>query len=821
MSRRLIAFTVSLVLLLACFAPMGVSAESENLIFDLDLSGSTEDDILAVNAVTGGNSSITVKGSPQLGEINGMKFLNFGTRDSVDRAAAIKIEDSDFANNDQMTFEMWIKGFEFGTDSSGSMQSNIAVMATADTGDSAARFEIYSYPPNSLHYRPSGPNNMQKATGGTVGYVNNEYWKKTFDYDEEWSHFVFTRVWTKSGDGGKWSGDLYINGVKQSASIRNADSVGLRADETDMFLVIGNRSLYDRSFLGDVAKFRVYNSVLSASSIMEKYEAEKMNFVNYPDTLEVETLSVDGDTIDEMEGSINITFNNYLDVSTVADGISFTKEDGSEIGGGAYISADSDFTNQVRISFGKLDAGEIYSLNITPKLKSINKKPYSGQESFVYTAEKGYIFYEDFMGEEYTVGENPPTGGVLNYTSSDSDGSAENIMVCGDEFSRYISMTGGGTVNKNSRITLNFGTEISDDAFVMDLKIRPASMGTAPNDNTPRDVLTVKGPSASVRLANMRYGYLEANTAPGAAASLAGDINFTETDENGFYDAQIIFEKNGDGNYIMTLKNANAENEGEAVFTTNNIKSIKSIELSHLYPLDDTQATMVSADIAKIAISKLIVPKIIYTNFGELERDDNTVKIVFNDALSSDTVDERTFSIVAPDGENVNAEFGGYDEETRTATLILRDYLEPSTEYTLCVREAEAVSGLVMRAAEYPLVSKAAEIQAESVKVYNQNNVKIENLNGATEIKASVAVANNGTDDTVCTAVLMMYGDDGRILGFSKNVEDGTVSGNSDGTVNVKGTLPEGVKTVKIMAWAEKDNGAVSLMMPVVIEKNN
>ncbi|MBQ7097119.1 MAG: Ig-like domain-containing protein [Clostridia bacterium] len=808
MSGKLIAFTVAFVLLLACFAPMGVSAESEKLIFDLDLTGSADGSIKVSNSVEGSSTTYDVTSAPPTGTINGNPYLIFrqfkadGTVDNTNQNKYIKVMDESFGNNNEMSIEFWARPQCMNNNQNGKASYRMAALAVGGGSAADNRLDIFCNGSN-MYYRPGGE-------GATTNYeMHSKLWN--LNLNEQWTHFVFTRVWNpKSADNpsvGKWTGKVYVNG-KQIVAAGIKENETTRTDEDNLYFIIGNQHYLKSAFMGDIADAKIYATALSDTSIAAKYEAEKRNFVTYPNTLEVEDISAKGDTLDEMEGSITLTFNNYLDVSTVEKGISFTRADGTPIGGGAYVSADSDFTNQVKIAFGKLETGETYSLNISEALKSINGKAYSGQNSYVFGVRKGYLFYEDFMGEEYTVGENPYLGGVLDYTSSDVAGSAENITVCGDESFRYISMTGGGTVNKNSRITLNFENEISDDAFVMDLKIRPASMGTAPNDNTPRDVLTVKGPSASVRLANMRYGYLEANTTPGAAASLVGDVNFTETDENGFYDARIIFEKNNDGNYIMTLKNANAENEGEAVFTTNNIGSIKSIELSHLYPLDDTQATMVSADIAKIAISKLIVPKIIYNNFGELERAEDTVKIVFNDTLSGDTVDANTFMLVAPDGENVNTEFGGYDEETRTATLILRDYLEPSTEYTLCVGEAKAVSGLIMREAEYTLVSKAAEVEAKDAVI------SVETVENVAWVKGSANVVNNSPNDV--TAVLMMYASDGRILGFAKSMDN-----ESSGTVTVRAELPEGTKTVKMMIWIEKNGGAVSVMTPVVLSNVN
>ena len=822
MSRKIISLFVSLMLLFTCLLPVNIFAATgnENLVFEMAFSSDSSGNDTVVNGVSGGNSTVTVSGSPAWGQINNNKYLSFSGN------ARVKVEDSDFINQNEMTFETWIKGSNFGaSDTTNSYR--LAVMATG-MAESNWRYDIYGST-NDIFYRPGGPKGTSlTAPNPLVNAPDTRYNDKLADYDEKWCHYVFTRKWTPTQGAavgqGRWSGELYVNGVKITPNYTNDNNDQLRCDETNLYMLIGNNGYYSAPFLGSIATFKVYNSILDAATIAAKYNAEKNNFITYADTLVLEDISESDNTISDAAGEITLKFNNYLDTSTLKNGITFTKADGTEIKGGAYVTPKDDFTNEAVIRFGALELNGEYCLNITSDLKSVNNKSFSGNGTYPYTAVKEYIFYDDFKGTEYTVGGNPPTDGSIEYTSSNEVDDASNITVCGDDSFRYISMNGGGTVNQNSRIKLVLDTPVTEDVFAVDVKLRPASSNGAANDDTPRNVMTVAGTSASVQLANMRYGFVEANTAPGAIATLVGDIDFNVTDARGFYNLNAVFEKNSTGNYVVTLKNANAPTEGKAVYTTKNISDVKAIEISHLYPLNDSQATNVTADVACIAVYKMTAPEILYTNFGELDRNDDTIKIVYNDDLDESTLDASAFSLVAADGSYVNTEYMGYNSATRTVTLKLRDYLDSSAVYKLCTEEIASESGLTSAAGEHLYASKADDVETSSIKAYNEAGTEIQSLDNISEFKGSVSVDNNGTGNKTCVVALVLYDANGRIIKLIKNNPvDGTVNSGTDKTISAEAGSSDlsGVDKIKMLAWIEDENGAVSLIKPVVLEKSN
>ncbi len=821
MSRKIISLFISLMLLFTCLLPVNIfaSTANESLVFEMDLSNASSGSIAVANSVTGGNSTVTTIGAPVLGQINNNKYLSFsGT-------AAVKVVDSDFINQNEMTFEAWIKGTNFGSSDTGDYR--MAIMTTG-ASENNYRYDIYGSA-NDIFYRPGGPKGTSlTAPNPLVNAPDTRYNDKLADYDEKWSHFVFTRKWTptqgEAAGQGRWSGELYVNGVKITPNYTNDNNDQLRCDETNLYAVIGNNSYYTKPFKGNIATFKIYNSILDAASIAAKYNAEKNNYITYANTLMLEEISESGSTISDAAGEITLKFNNYLDISTLKNGITFTKADGSEIKGGAYVVPKGDFTNEAVVRYGALEEGAEYIINITAYLKSVNNIPFSGNGEHRYTAEKKYIYYEDFKGIEYIVGQNPPIGGELQYTSSNVDNDSSNITVCGDDSFRYISMNGGGDVTLNSRIKLVFDSVIDADAFAVDVKLRPSSSNGAANDNTPRNVMTVAGSTASVQLANMRYGFVEANTAPGANATLVGDIDFEATDSRGFYDLNAIFSKNSAGKYVITLTNANAAIEGKAEYTTKNIADVKSIEISHLYPLDASQASNVTADVARIAVYKMTSPEILYTNFSELDRNDDTIKIVYNDDLDESTLAASAFSLVAADGSYVNTEYIGYDSATRTVTLKLKDYLDSSATYKLCTGELASETGLILAGGEHSYTAKASAVETSSIKAYNEAGTEIQSLDNISEFKGSVSVTNKGTGNKSCVVALVLYDANGRIIKLIKNNPvDGTVNSGGSKTISAEAGSSDliGVDKIKMLAWIEDINGAVSLIKPVVLEKSN
>lgn len=805
MSRKILALLISVTLIISLFSGvLTASAADEKLVFELDLSNWTDAGKAVSNAVSGNDSVINVIGSPTMGEVSGNKFLNF----TGGGTAGIKVADEDFINQNELTVELWAKGTDFGE--TGSKSYRIFSMATGAGGDSTSVMDIFGYNGRIFH-RPGG-----------TGAIDRKYRQADFSaYDEKWAHFVLTRKWNPAAanDGtGTWSGDLYINGTKltpaEEAGNKEAQA---KRTETSAFIGIGNRASFDTGFYGAIARFKVYQSVLSDKAIADKYAEEKYDFIEYADTMEIESISAESGKISDAAGEIKVTFNNYIDTATLEDGIKFTKADDSQIKGGYCVVAEDEYTKEAKILYGKLENNEDYVLNITSALKSKNGKTFTGDRSFEYTAEASYIFFEDFEGDEYVVGENPPAHSNIIYTSTEVENDSSNHLVCETNGEKYISMSGGGEVTKNSRISVAFDTPIEDDTFVVDLKIRPYAKNDAPNNNTPRDIMIVSNGTSSLTLGSIRYGDVRTQVEYiGSGATATGGASFTKTDENGFYDVRTRFVKQANGMYTITFLNPNSEKDGSAVFVAKSIGSVKSIVLSHLYPLDAATATDVSADIARIAVYKETEPKVLFTDFEKLERSDNEIKVVFNDDINEDLLTDDTFVLLTPDGRAVNMEYKDYSD--RVVTLKLNDFLEPSTEYTLKVGGIQSVSGFTFEGGEYKYASKHLNVIVDDVKLCNQSGAEIGNLNGITSFEASVDFVGT-EEDTTCCVLLVLYDEDGRIIRIEKNnPADSLVKAGKKKTITTKVLDMSGIEKIKTIVWTEAEDKA-ELMLEKVIQQ--
>ncbi len=117
------------------------------------------------------------------------------------------------------------------------------------------------------------------------------------------------------------------------------------------------------------------------------------------------TLSVSGDTISTVEGVIELEYGVNIDPATVG-GITFEKEDGTEIDGKYFVKADGKI---VTVRFGNLTAGQKYVLDVPDTVMSAETTPKAVKAAtYTFTAIEDYLTKVSFNEAGYTVG-NPPT----------------------------------------------------------------------------------------------------------------------------------------------------------------------------------------------------------------------------------------------------------------------------------------------------------------------------------------------------------------------------------------------------------------------------
>lgn len=223
----------------------------DKLVFDMDLSSSTEDSIV-VTSKDSGSGLYTVSGTPAIGTLEGgQKYLTLGSSTTD----GVKVADYALTNQNAMTVETWIRPTDF---DNGDMDDQRLFNADWMVG------RLWNYATsNALWWEAAGDaNNSLRYINSGVSSINNK-----------WSHLVFTRRYDEIE--GKWYGDVYLNGTHLGGKTLET----ARAEETSNVLVIGNNTnASGNQFIGDIATFKVYNTVLSPNAISAKYANAKPNF---------------------------------------------------------------------------------------------------------------------------------------------------------------------------------------------------------------------------------------------------------------------------------------------------------------------------------------------------------------------------------------------------------------------------------------------------------------------------------------------------------------------------------------------------------------
>lgn len=822
MIKKIIVLCLTCLMICSFGINRGVFA-ADSLIFDLDVSGYGTTGVtdrtgnVNVNVYSGSTTELkTIYGLYGVGKYLKLRQPGETAKTGVD------IRDDKYRNLMEMSVEMWVNL----ENQPGRLMAMCPASFPNYSGLSSLDIYLHKVNQNRLDisYRPGRQSNQGD------GYYNENNFATISSCIGRWTHFVITRKWTnfnESSRTGNCEYSVYINGVRSSEPALSgvAENVFFKPEDDGVLCFMGGLSAGSGA-CGSLATAKVYNKVLTGEEISEKYESEKENYVETAPDLKIESVSKEGGEISDVSDSITIQFNNVLDVETAQQAIRFTKADGTPIKGGAFLSFEPGYTKSATIHYGKLEDGCSYKLSVGSELMSLNGfscEPFERE----FTAHSEYIFYEDFMGTEYVVGEHPPTDKGIEYTTPamTADGSvkeikdnADNMMVCGDDSFKYVSMSGGGYINANSRIKVPFST-LMTDTFVADLKVRPSADEGVDNVAARELMITYSQLNIQTNVASMANGYVERSPdAPGKEKFVFSEGS---TDENGFYDVRVIYEKGSNGLYTIKLQNINAPEDGESVIVPKtSITGISSIQLAHFYPQTAVQSTSVQADVAKIAMYRFTKPEILYTNIETLKREDDEFYIVFSEDMDEASFYENAIVLTDSNGKYVNVEFSRYDAEERRAYVNLNDYLMYETDYTLSVSGVRTQSGIPADFEEQSYRTTVGNISLLSCRFSDESGNKMENLISDESVYFSAEVKNNTEFSTECRLVLIMYDADGRIIGLRQSSsEQSQIDGNTTKTIRVKAE-PGDIASdgmIRAFGWTEEQNGAISFMKPLSI----
>lgn len=754
-----IILSVAMVLQLLCIMP--VAAAVPTPIFSLELTDYNSTSKTGIkNAVTGTTDGITIPGNaPQLKTIDSVagitRYLEFGANTN----RYVHIEDSNLLGKTEISFEMWIK-----SNNNAGVSDHMLIMTNGTV--------------HSLQFFREGKKIDLKPEGQNLVVVDD---LTSSDIWSEWTHYVITRKLVN----GKWQAKGYRNGVK----CYEGTVAGTVNEGAGYYLELGGYNKgANLTYQGSISGFKAYSTALSEEQAKTAYDSTKLGFVEAPQTMGLESITPGAGNISSGPGSIEITFDNYIDKATLGN-ITFTKSNGDPVSGKVFIQTDGEeYTKKVIIKYGRLEEEESYTVHIGEGLKSVNHIGYTGTNDYVYNTVPSIIYEEDFSGVEYIVDQSPPTDLGIDYISSGTADSAVDFKVLqtasGDKYVAGVS----SAVEKSSQMIYDFDPNLTGGPVAIELGVKGYVPDSDAIGTAPREALRFYDADDETY---KQFGILDAQVSVGGVTSTP--------DAEGFNYVKVILSKDENGLFNFDFYNDINSNEysrfnSATSFSTISTSEISKVMLAHIYPLSDEQVGNVGFAITSVKVYYVDVPGTIGGTSGEISKENDLIEVYFDSAMNEESLENAVYKLTDSSGENsVSLAYFDYDESTYTLFLVLEDYLLPEITYTLSIENAMGESGMELDGENILSIELAESVNKPESAAINPL------VAGNSEVSANIALPSGA--ETVC--VLTVYDSNGRI----KNAKIETITATANiVTLTVPGNLKSGDKA-KLLLWEQTAGG--------------
>lgn len=286
------------------------SMQDNMKVFDMNLAGSTVGQAPVVTDESGSRlvKEINVLGHPSSStaddgdtptylEEDGVKYLKFASCDGTTLAnrrsqVNVQFKDTSLTDKNALTFEAWARADWNG-----------------DTSNWGALASI------GRTYKGGGANDkvaLRFMTGGTIQlYPDREAQDAALNttinfrsYEGVWAHYVVTREYNEATS--TWTTRGYVNG-EQVSNTANLTKEMSKYTGAESWLAIGGATGADseRSFIGDIADFKLYTKALSADEVAANYAAEAGKYIKSEVT--VSWKDSEGSEISSVSGLTQVT----------------------------------------------------------------------------------------------------------------------------------------------------------------------------------------------------------------------------------------------------------------------------------------------------------------------------------------------------------------------------------------------------------------------------------------------------------------------------------------------------------------------------------
>lgn len=257
-----------------------------------------------------------------------------------------------------------------------------------------------------------------------------------------------------------------------------------------------------------------------------------------------------------------------------------------------------------------------------------------------------------------------------------------------------------------------------------------------------------------------------------------------------------------DGKYDMTVIDRLT---GATVATKADIGSTCEYILCQQY---DTPGNGKYLNVAKFKVYRYTLPEIASHNGGSLTLDDEVLKLGFNEALSVDSVKDEAFTLTNSDtGRTVLTALDGYDAESKTVSLKLREYLDAENHYSLAVVGVQNEEGFaVADGTAVTFTAPADEARVTDVTFKNAAGEPITALGTEKNVSVTAAVYGSLMQTRTYTMYVLLRDADGTVVDVAAGTAQGV--GNVNVSVALKGnvTVGEGY-SVQCLVWENTDMG--------------
>lgn len=761
--KRIIGLFLSAALILQMLFVMSVFASDLSAVFELDISDYNSSQKTGItNAGSSTTAVISIPGgAPALGSRMIMtgeteKHLEFNTSDNKRPGVFVKVEDAALTAGTDLTYEMWVK-----PDGAGGGADTLLMITDGAT--------------ESMQIMLSGTTLNAKVFGKQLG-GSRIY--DTLGVDD-WSHLVFTR---KFADG-EWIGAAYINGK----SIGTLKKTGELIENSSYYLTIGGLGA-GLTFKGDISGFKAYDRALDSNEVKVLYDEAYITYLDCTEEMNLVSAKPSADTRIPLYGTIELTFDNFVDKDTI-DNITFTDSEGKALPGMEITAGEEEYTKKVYVNYSGLENDKEYWINIDTGLAS-TLGYYHELANIKFTSESNVLFEEDFSGEEYEVGTPPPMDKGIVYISDNVTGSNSNFVVLetedGDKYIAGVS----NTVKTDTMMIYDIEPDLKKEAVEIELGVK----GYVPNN--PYDAGS--GPARKcLRFYNIAGKYTAEFGDISQKLSFGGGVASSTPADDGFSYIKVVVAPGDDGLYSFDLYTDTDSDEYRRFGSANNLTyaDIGKVMLAHVYPTEESHCGSCGFAITSVKVSRVNVPILMGETNRVVEKGTDSLDLQFSCAMDENSLENAEYVLSDETGEyTVNVEYSSYDEENNTITLELMEHLLPEINYSLSVIGAVSEENRMFVGNDVLTL-----IQKPNANV--PTNTSIGALSaGATRVDASIDVPSG--EKVSCA--LMLFDAAGR-LKASKLEEVSSVTGGI--ALSLEKHTVESGDTAKLIIMDKTDSG--------------